>query len=251
MRTSNKILLGAFVIAVLIVLGIYAAIYVQYDRANWVRMEPVVEDTSKYEIRRFEDLKFISLNGLQNCTVVPSDAFKVEMGKAYNEKIYCSQSGDLLFISTDSILPNDGKSLHKSQLPVKVYVPRSIEKITARGCIVEIDGNKDSGKAYSQSVALFDTWLYVGQRVETDQIQIGGSKEFNSQYWNQLKIESYPESRIVISDRVRINELRSSLASSVLRDLGCAIQNIWIEADKKSEVTLHGDNFYRAMLSLK
>src|SRR5215467_11689967 len=103
MRTSNKILLSAFLIGLMIVLGIYLAVYIKYERADFTSLE-MVDNSQEFEAMNFEQVKFISLFGLQNCALIPSDSLMLKIEKIPNGRTYYLRVGDSLYISTDTIV---------------------------------------------------------------------------------------------------------------------------------------------------
>lgn len=250
MRTSNKILLSAFLIGLLIVLGIYVAIYIKYKRADFTSLENV-DNAQQFEVKKIAPVKVISLYGLQNCVLIPSDSMMLKTELIPNNQTYYLQVGDSLYISTDTIVPGLHFNFHVGRQRVKIYIPNNINQIIARGCELSLNGNEDSSKATSISFTLYDSWLKVGQAAELNAEQSISKNVVGKEYWNNLSIAAFNNSKVNISSRAHINELHASLSLSNLLDQGSTISKPFIQANKLSLVTLHGDNISRIVATSK
>src|SRR6266700_4411475 len=121
MKTSNKILLGTFLTGMATVTLIHVALYARYKSGNIVALAGA--DNSQLESVSFPVIKFVSMDGLQNCTLIPADSMRLEIEKPNRSEVFFKQSGDTLFVSSDKHPGNKFFSGSPTYQPVKIFIP--------------------------------------------------------------------------------------------------------------------------------
>lgn len=235
MKTSNKLLLGVFLVVVLGIIGIYSSLYAKLQSSNYIR----VEGNRFGEILESHDLpatKNIIISGLSTLFIVAADTNinRLDISKNVQESnnVFFYQQGDNLIIRGDSLYNKSEPHEARASRPVTLYLNRAdLVKIINANCTVY--GNHDSAAAKPLSLELEDVNLTF----------VGGNNAPPPQasYWSKLTITGTDASIYLMND-ARIGQLDVSLKTSRIIDNGGHIGKLSVQADEHSELNLKGVN---------
>jgi hypothetical protein len=233
MRTSNKILLGIFLTAVLIIASIHVALYAKYKSGNFETMKTVRDE--EYMKNDLKPVHYIVANGLENFKIIPSDTMRLEIEKSERESVKFSIIGDSLIIHGDSIITHkDGTTdINRSSQQVNLYLSSS-GKITVNYCETELKPADDSNKAKSYHFALMNS---ANLRFTNNDYRDSSYK-----YINSIFIQADSSSSIQFLEILKIKEANLRLRNSQFEDNNSQIEKLSIDADKKSNAKLSGNN---------
>ncbi len=233
MRTSNKIILGIFLTPLLILTMIHLTLFAKYKSGNYIAMKTVTED--RFERLALTHIISVSVYGLNNFTVIPSDTTKLEIEKDHNRLSYVV-NGDSLVVRGDTANAAQNKS-NRNYQAVNIYLAPGTA-IKASNSAVLLRGSKDSLKAWSYSIALNSSSSFsIGEHAGSEPV-----------YINELAIAATGGSNIELTGSSRINTLQLHLQNTEFTDNGASVNHLSIIADKKSVVVLTGDNLARVNL---
>src|ERR1700733_3371730 len=153
MRTSNKILLGIFVGPLIIITCIHVALYAKYKSGHYVAMQTVQED--RYTTAYYKNISTVSVYGLNNFTIKPSDSIKLEVEKSRDGHLHYSFDGNTLVIHGDTTIKhsNGTSDYNRSYESVTLYLPLGTT-VSADNAEITLYGTKDSLKAQAYHFTL-------------------------------------------------------------------------------------------------
>lgn len=235
MRTSNKILLGGFIAAVLIIVGIHVALYAKYKSGDMVDVSFQLGGTVTQDLG---NIKFVSITGMEECVVIAADTARMVMDKHWNGNYTYRVNGDSLVIDAKRTEAeyNDGR---RAGLPITLYLP-PVEIIKARYTGIVLLGGPDSTKAISQKLELNKSKLQLASRER-------GAKKH---WWRDLAIDASDNTEIDFPEGGMINSLNVSLANnSSMRDQGVKVSSFQLNIDSSSSVALRMENLGKLKLN--
>jgi hypothetical protein len=242
MRTSNKILLGIFILPLLILTLIHVTLYAKYKSGRYIAMKNVQED--RFIRKTLKSVNNIAVYGLDNFRIIPSDTFKLEIEKNGSSHFRYTINGDSLVIHGDSTVIKAGEQddIIRSYQQVNLYLP-SNTTITADNSEVRLEGSKDSLHAAAYHFILTGSG---GFKVDEN-----GPDDSTVKYFRALNIRSAYSSGIELRPNTHVLDLELSLLESAFTDNGASIDKLIIDTDKISNITLQGDNLKKVNLIKK
>lgn len=146
MKTSNKIITIIFAILILIPALVVATILIKYRNGDFTRIEP----ESTLISQEFPGILTITLRGLEDLTIVPSDTLYAEIIPVSERTVKFEKQGESLLIFGDtSYIKNDtakNKTVTQKEVyirsdhHVKLYLPASYS-LTLDECNVQFATN--------------------------------------------------------------------------------------------------------------
>ena len=233
MRTSNKIILGIFLVPLIIIAALHVTLYAKYKSGNYVSMKNIEAD--RFIRPALKNIDNIVVYGLENFSIVPSDTLSLEIEKDKYGYLHYSIEGNTLVIHGDSTIqhPDGTKDIQRSYENVNLYLP-STKNITADNSNVRLKGSSDSLKAGSYQFSLLHSASF-----KTDE---NNWEDSTHKYFNRLLIKADHASNIEISAYGYIAELNLTLLESQFIDNDAQIGKLTMDVDNKSSVTLKGEN---------
>ena len=230
MKTSNKILLGIFLTIILLTTAVQLMVYAKYKRGEYVKFKD--ERFSQMTAVEIPAVRFISIEGLGNCSVLPGDKPRLEVKKEkVGRVIYRVVNDTLFFIGDTAITIDELKRGTRNYSYVNLYLPPAVH-INGAYSNFRVGGTADSASAPSYTFRLQkDCHLFMDYR----------DRDNAAVYFNQLNIDS-EQSKIDLDGHSFINDLNVQLTSSKIDDKEAVIKNLIMVADSKSTVTLSGKN---------
>ena len=238
MRTSNKILLGTLASVLLIITAIHAALYTKYKSNDFITVESM--HVERFDTYLFGDVQSVSLIGLGNVTIIPSDTAKLEIRKNGNFNVrYLFEKG-VLTVKGDSVInkSNNIPDRIRSYKDVVLYLPPG-QKIKADFSDLVIRSTNKNGKRMD-SVAL--------ELTETS-LRLTNENDPNARF-NKVSITKSARSSIEIRD-IAVADLTIDLEDSRFEESEMTCERLMINTDKKSSLKLSGRNIAIAKFELK
>jgi len=230
MKTSNKLLLGIFLMIIILVTTIQLVVYAKYKRGEYVQFKR--EQYSPMTSMEIPAVRYVSITGLGGCEIISSDTAKLEIQDYKNSRVAYKMVNDTLIIYDNGEYNSDQiKDGARNQHLVKVYLPANVQ-INALYANLRIEGNGDSAQAPSYTLHLGKN-SYLGI--------LNHDRENVNLYYNQLHINS-ESSNISLDDHIIIKDLNIKLVDSRFEDKEAVIRNMAMDADNQSTVTLSGTN---------
>ncbi|MBO9200920.1 MULTISPECIES: hypothetical protein [Niastella] len=223
MKTSNKLLLGIFLTIIILTTVVQMMVYAKYKRGEFTAFKR--EQFTPMTILQVPAARFISLKGLGNCAIKPSETFKLEIQKDIARFIKCHVANDTLFVNDSRFTEYEIEKGTRNNGLVNIYLPASVQ-LKGGYSTFRICGTSDSTLAPSYTISLKNCFLYP---------------ENNSAYFNQLNIYS-ESSRIDLNRRAVFHDLNLQLTDSRLADNSATISKLTMESDNNSSIELSGKN---------
>jgi hypothetical protein len=177
-----------------------------------------------------KDVKYISLNNIENIDVRASDTSKLRYDKAEkNEEniLSVTQKGDTLFVLGKSKNNEIGRWYKRTELLLAGDMPVFITNASVH----VRNGAKDLP-------------LSLSFKVDKTFIELEGQGEGKGNY-GSVKINGNNESRIELRD-IKISDLKIDLNKSSFEDHNLLADSISISTDAASEIKLKGANLVKA-----
>lgn len=230
MKTSNKLLLGIFLMIITLVTTVQLVVYAKYKRGEYVQFQR--ENYSSFTSYDIHAVRFISITGMGNISIIPGDTSRLEVQKEEVAHLTYRVVNDTLIINGDTSLTKDdldrGSRNHNR---VYVILPYTAQ-INATYCSLYVGGAVDSAHAPSYNIHL--------EKGSSLGILDRGSYK-KDLYFNQMHIEG-EGSTIELHEQTVVNGLHAKLINSRIDDKEAVIRNLTIDADPTSAVTLTGKN---------
>jgi len=244
MKTSNKLLLGIFLTIILLTTTVQLMVYAKYKRGEYVKFKD--ERFSQMTAVEIPAVRFISIVGLGNCSVLPGDKPRLEVKIEKVGRVIYRVVNDTLFLIGDTAITIDELERGtRNYSYVNLYLPATVQ-VRAAYSSLGINGAADSTSAPSYTVRLEkNSHFFINKRNPHDQkisTQGHGNGDDNpTVYLNQLNISS-EQSKIELNDHALINDLNVQLINSNIDDKEAGIKKLTMDVDSKSTVTLSGNN---------
>jgi hypothetical protein len=234
MRTSNKILLATFLVAVLIVTGIQVALYAKIKNGDLVVFRNAEPPAS---LERFEtpNIKKVLVIGMEECRINYSDAARIELPKNWKQHLKWRVNGDSLVIEGN----NDRNYVmgERVYLPIEISLPGDV-MLHARYANLFIRGAGDSTTAFSRSVSTENSHVFV----------IANDRDGAPVYWKKLVIASNM-GEVTVSSGAEIGDMELTLNNNtVFSDEGAKFGSLSAIIDNTSKVSLHAGSLEKIKL---
>jgi hypothetical protein len=235
MKTSNKILLGVFIMILLVSTAIQLALSSKYKRGEFT----TENQTARKDSITIKKVSYVSINGLDNVKLIPSEAYSLETEKNMPSYFKYTVVGDTLFLHGDSASAGSG-SMSTGR---KVYAEVTL-RVPAMALIAVENSNLTlSGKPDSSEIAT------IRLAVKHSRLSFENSSDINDaqQYFGDVFISAAQDSEIELSStKLHFKTLTCDLQKSTFRDnQNGNIQKLMISTDDSSEVQLSGVNFQK------
>ena len=223
MKKSNKILLGGLLTIILILVAVHVALFARYKAGNYVPYSETQSEKARI-VKEFPTARSIHFLNLPNVVLRIGDRMKVEQyGDNASEIIMAEQGGRVELSLKDNMNANKGFNY------LIVYVPEN-STITSQKTMLRmegINGKQISNLNFSISGGLlgFDP---SNVKVQIDSLTIHAA--------NQASVEL---------QNIQVNKLSVQLQASDFNDQGATIQQIQLNADTTSRVSLQTKNLLK------
>ncbi|MHA4845543.1 hypothetical protein ACX0G7_15320 [Flavitalea antarctica] len=233
MKTSNKILLGLFIAALLMMTGIHVALTQKYKNGGFLVTKPG-QYRDSITIR---PAKYIKVIGLENVSVIASESFRLEVAKNMPASFKHYVSGDTLIVTGANGISSGKDQVNKVKIyqEISLYLPQ-VTGIEAENSNLLLIGDGDSARGNQSRIALLRSRLSFKNRFTENE---------TDRYFGDVFVTAKEGSEIELSsDKINFNTLSFELEKSILRDLQTGqIRNLVVKADDSSIVQVSGQNF--------
>ena len=233
MKTSNKILLGAFLVTLLILVSVHVALYAKYKKGDYTLVTDDMWPTNMITYS-LSDIKYVSVNNVENVTIHTADSSKLRYdkpGEGEENFLEVKRRNDTLFLFGKSTRKANGRWYKGTALffagPVPVRITNSNLHIYSRG-------NIDT-KSFPLDITLDQSFMAVNNP-QNNEVNIGA-----------LKIDASNRSRVSLFN-VKTNFLNVRLKNSSLEETTLNADSIMIVTDDSSKIQLSGKNSIKAKI---
>jgi hypothetical protein len=235
MRTSNKILLGAFLAVIVMIFAVHFSLYAKFSGADFISRKRETEaGTSK---QAFAGIRELRITGLEDLEFRFSDTLQVETDKDHSSRLKIILDQNVLTIKGDTTVKQGSESRRiRSGEKVVVFLPSSV-RADIDLCNVFFAGSEDSAVSGS---AVFN--------VSESRIVFGFEEHEEMRFLDSLSLNASKDSRIEMSS-VKIRDLKVSLNRSSLEEKSARIDKLAITVDDSSAVRLSGANMRKLNLN--
>lgn len=187
MKTSNLILVGlslaylVFIGAIPITLR-YKLGHNDFSVVNSSEAYPYTHHTVKKS-------EYIVLQGLTNCTIIPSDSLFLEIEKTASNRVDVIQR-------TDTLIIKDRQAEDKGSQKIRLYLPAT-QKITARNSTILLRGSLGA-KGVTYQFELTSSKLFTKVLAEAPRI---------AQYLDELTVTGFKNSALDLQGIISMNRL--------------------------------------------
>ena len=233
MKTSNKILLGTFFTLLFIILAVHITLYAKYKKGDYTLVSDDMWPTNMITYS-LENVKYVSLDNIENITVSTSDSNKLQYDKADegDENILSViKKDDTLFLSGKSTTRNEGRWYRRTHLSLAGLLPL---KVTNSQIHVGVAAKK-SIVPLSMDIMLDRSFMDVNNRSK------------NALSFGTFKINAINKSRIDLFN-LTTNFLDVKLADSFLEENTLTADSIRVITDPSSKLELTGKNLVKAKI---
>jgi hypothetical protein len=233
MKTSNKILLGTFFTLLLIILAVHIAIYAKYKKGDYTLVSDDMWPTNMITYS-LENVKYVSLDNIENITVSTSDSSKLQYDKAEEgdeNMLSVTRKDDTLFLSGKSTTRNEGRWYRRTHLSLARLLPL---KVTNSQIHVGVSAKK-SLAPLSMDIMLDRSFMDVNNRHK------------NALSFGTFKINAINKSRIDLYN-LTTNFLDVNLENSSLEENTLIADSIRVMTDLDSKLELTGKNLVKAKI---
>jgi hypothetical protein len=228
MKTSNKILLIYFLMALLIMTAVHLTLYAKYKRGEIVPFERIRE--GRFEEHALPKVKYVSVTGFQRCNILPAAEPKIRIFKMRETRLKYSIVNDTLVITGDSSLAKqDFEQSPRNFQTINLYLPGT-EEINAFYTSLFLNGGADSTSAPSWSINLSN-----GSALTTG--------DFNNKkaFFNRLQVNANT-SNVTFNNESVINELNVHASGSLINNQKADVKHLQLQMDDNSTIMLQGKN---------
>ena len=233
MKTSNKILLGTFFTLLFIILAVHITLYAKYKKGDYTLVSDDMWPTNMITYS-LENVKYVSLDNIDNITVSTSDSSKLQYDKADegDENILSViKKDDTLFLSGKSATRNEGRWYRRTHLSLAGLLPL---KVTNSQIHVGVSAKK-SLAPLSMDIMLDRSFMDVNNRSK------------NALSFGTFKINAINKSRIDLFN-LTTNFLDVKLDDSFLEENTLTADSIRVITDPSSKLELTGKNLVKAKI---
>jgi hypothetical protein len=234
MKTSNKILLGTFFTLLFIILAVHITLYAKYKKGDYTLVSDDMWPTNMITYS-LENVKYVSLDNIENITVSTSDSNKLQYDKADegDENILSViRKDDTLFLSGKSATRNEGRWYRTTHLSLAGLLPL---KVTNSQIHVGVSAKK-SLVPLSMDIMLDRSFMDVNNRHK------------NALSFGTFKINAINKSRIDLYN-LTTNFLDVKLDDSFLEENTLTADSIRVITDLDSKLELTGKNLVKAKIT--
>jgi len=221
MKKSNKILLGGFVAALLLLTAVHLTLYAKYRSGDYTTYNP--DELQSMVMQSFPHVKFVSVRNVEQATVSFGDS--VQVRKSDDETFTYVQRGDTLHISGI-----DSLNRQRSWSEVILNLPRNAA-VQAYNSTLSFTDRKGALKN--------DAFVYL----EKSKAHFFSGDE--PLRLGTLKLIATRNSGITF-DNTSIDDLHVSLSDSELEDRKGSISQLTISTDSLSRIALQAKHFSKA-----
>jgi hypothetical protein len=244
MKTSNKILLGAFLLLIVLASAPVIIVRAKYASGNIVKEAPEEENKFKNTYRFKEPIKRVVISNLGEVLILPADTASLVIWKNGDNSVVSQTLEDgILYIKLDTAaarkLSNAEGRIYNH---VELFLPQ-VDSINVVNSSVQIKGQLDSSVATrSYNVQLFQSSLHIEQTSRTGE----------ATYFHQLTVNAQAGSDIHFDGKLYIGHAAFSISNTSFDDNNdVSFGKLILQADSASSINIKGQNLRNATITSK
>jgi hypothetical protein len=238
MKTSNKILLGVFLLCVLTILGVHVALYAKYKAGDFASKDEI-NGRIYHEQELPPTLKAVSITGLGNCNIKNGKA-SLKYNKEGNVQLTVTIKNDTLYLAAnDWAKKEDYEEGTRNHQIVNLSLPANLP-VTCQYGDVFLMGAADSAQAPSFN-------LDMGRHTHLGLVDWESKTPI---YFNKVQVVANDAS-MKLSSQAVINEMTVKSANSYLDYKHSIIKQHSLEMDDKTTIVVTQKNLNNINLTPK
>ncbi len=234
MKTSNKILLSAFLIGLFILVGVHIALYAKFKKGEYTMVSDDMWPTNMITYS-LEGVKYVSIDNLENLVIRKSDSTKLRYDKPIEgdeNMLSVTRKNDTLFLLGKSTGNDDGRWYRTTHLSLAGLLPLKISNTKIR---MTTERSKSKVLPVPMDLVLDNSFMEVNIREE------------NAMSFGSFKIDARNKSRIDFYN-VTTDFLDVKLKDSFLEETRLTSDSIKLMTDMTSKFELSGKNLVKAKI---
>lgn len=244
MKTSNKILTGIVLVFLLIPALPVATVYLKYRNGHVIARQ----HNSAYVDHSLEGVRYLMVDGLANLRVIPADSAKMEVANSETDTTFhIRRQADSLIVWVDSTRNTETVSYSyneyhsRSFREVRLYLPPGI-RLQAQRSELMVEGSRDPLRSASLAIDLVESGCQLSNfDFIRDSLPV---------FFNEVKIAA-ARSKITVDNEVHVNRFDLLLDDTQLTEEFLQTDSLLISTDKRSKLSLSGENLAKMKLRLR
>lgn len=238
MRTSNKILSGLILTAILLFAGLFISVRVKYANGAIVKTKRINDWSDVHTIK--EPIKSVSISRLGEVMIIPSDSARLEIWKHNGEQVKWRLQDGVLIIESDTTQTNNRNRDHVVYGHIELFLP-NVDSIYALKSKIEVKNIADSGVLKP---------AYNFQLEETE-LTIESHRRNNNRatFYDKIRVNAGKGSAVRFRGALHINEFQARLTDTELEDEWTFFDKLTIQTDSTSTIKLKGHNLRKATIT--
>lgn len=217
MKASKIILLSLILVSVLIIGAIPVTLRYKFKNKLYTQLNP--DEAYTYDRHSFGMSNTLIISDLDNCTIIPSDTFQIEVERMSNDMVKFIEKGDTFMIGSID------KNKNATQR-VRLFVPAT-GKVICRNSDILLRGSIKKEGIPSFSFDLVKSELSTGAISDEWRVY---------QFLDVLKINGLDSAKVNLAGSVRIRSLVLSNVSFVKTENHVNIDNMQVVYNGKDSV---------------
>lgn len=233
MKTSNKILLSAFLATLLIIVSVHIALYAKYKNGDYALITDDMWPTNMVTYS-LSDIKYVSVDNVENVTINAADSSKLQYDKPGEDDentLTVTKKDDTLFVLGKSVNNNNNNGRWYRRTNLSLAGPLPVKIINSQ---LQVQSAKTT-IPISMDITLDKSFMEVNNR------------QSSTSNFSTLKIDATNGSRISLF-KVNAHLLDVRLRNSFLEENTLSADSINVMTDLASKIQLSGKNFLKAKI---
>jgi hypothetical protein len=244
MKTSNKILLGAFVLLIVLASTPVIIVRAKYASGNIVKEAPGEQNKFKDTYGFKEPIKRVVISNLGEVLIVPADTASLAIWKSNGDNKLIKQfvKDGVLYITFGELtatkqFDNDSRVYNH----IELFLP-PVDSIYAVNSSLQIRGKADTASVPSYNIQLFQTGLSIQHEPGKD----------GTTYFNQLKVNAQPGSNLRFDGKLHVSSATFSMDHTDFEDNDeISFGKLTLQTDSASSIRIKGKNLRNATITSK
>lgn len=240
MRTSNKILLGLLVAAILLFTTLFGAVRIKYNNGQIVKGTDLAQREPDHEVPLKGDFKRVDIIGLGDIMIIPSNVLKLKKWDQDNN-VTCYIQDGVLHIRPKNLTGRDSTRLNTTYEHVELFLP-TVDSINVISGNITLKNINDS--AVQRTVFNFELNAGSELKIEND-----GRSE--NDFFEHLRVNASAGTAIRFYGMATVKQADIILKSAVFEDMGTNFGKLNIQTDSTSQINIQGHNLRKAVITSK
>lgn len=237
MRTSNKILTGLILTAILLFASLFITVRVKYANGAIVKRDRVNSWSDVHRLK--ETIKSISISRLNNIMIIPSDSARLEIWKDGKGDVKWRLENGVLYVEGDTTKNDKHNGNYIAYGHIELFIP-NVDSIHANKSHIVVKNIADSGS------------LKPAYNIQLDETELAFESNHRSEkptLYDAIKVNAGKGSALRFEGWIHVNTLQANLIDSRLEEGNTDFNKLSIQTDSVSSIALKGQNLRKAIIS--